>query len=94
MPKHINTPSPFRFDGHGINDAEGQRVAKVSSCNPYDYPEGQVVRNTEFDKLSKMFAAAPELLELAEFIADENNTLDMHTLIEKARRAIKGMEAK
>lgn len=56
------TPTPFRFDGHGINDAMGQRICKVSSCEPYIYPEGIPQRNAEFDTLSNMFAAAPEML--------------------------------
>jgi hypothetical protein len=58
----MKTPVPFRFDGHGINDAEGQRIAKVSSCEPYVYPAGQPQRNSEFDELSNLFASAPELL--------------------------------
>lgn len=57
----MKTPTPFRFDGHGINDAEGQRIAKVSSCEPYVYTTGQPMRNPEFDELSNLFAAAPDL---------------------------------
>jgi hypothetical protein len=57
----MTTPYPFRFDGHGINDANGQRVAKVSSCEPYVYPDGRPERNKEFDELSKLFAKAPEM---------------------------------
>jgi hypothetical protein len=56
------TPEPWKFDGHGINDAEGKRIAKVCSCEPYIYPEGRVERNKEFDRISNLFAGAPELL--------------------------------
>lgn len=62
------TPAPFRFDGHGINDAEGQRICKVTSCDPYIYPDGGPKRNEEFDRLSNLFAGAPELLRVLEAI--------------------------
>lgn len=62
--------TPFRFDGHGINDAEGQRIAKVSSCEPYTYDTGTPQRNAEFDNLSNMFAAAPEMLAALEKLVD------------------------
>lgn len=67
-PAPFKTPAPFSFDGHGINDAEGQRIAKVSSCDPYTYETGQPKRNAEFDQLSTLFAAAPELLAAAKGI--------------------------
>ena len=36
----MTTPTPSRFDGHGINDAEGQRgSAKETSTGPYVYPD-------------------------------------------------------
>ena len=53
---------PFRFDGHGVNDNDGQRITKVCNCEPYTYPQGKPVRNAEFDYLSELFAAAPQLL--------------------------------
>ena len=56
------TPEPFRFDGYGITDAEWQRICKVTSCEPYVYPEGTPVRNVEFDRLSNLFAASADLL--------------------------------
>lgn len=61
--EHIKTPMPFSFDGHGINDAEGQRICKVSSCDPYIHIGVGVKRNPEFDGLSNLFAAAPEMFE-------------------------------
>lgn len=54
--------APFHTDGHGINDANGQRICKVSSCEPYTYENDLPKRNPEFDELSSLFAAAPELL--------------------------------
>ena len=57
------TPSPWSFDGHGINSPEGQRICKVSHSDPYGYPEGKAIRNARFDADSKLIALAPELLE-------------------------------
>jgi hypothetical protein len=71
MPNQPKTPTPFGFDGHGINDAEGQRICKVVSCGPYLYSDGVAKRNEEFDRLSNLFAAAPEmqaaLMKVAQF---------------------------
>jgi hypothetical protein len=55
-------PGPFRFDGHGINDADGQRIAKVSvqSC-----AGGR--KNPEFERLSLLLAAAQDMFEALEF---------------------------
>jgi hypothetical protein len=83
-------PAPFGFDGHGINDANGQRIAKVSSCDPYIYPHGQPVRNAEFDRLSNLFAAAPELLagcKLALAAFEHNNAIDWNELEQAIRKA-------
>jgi hypothetical protein len=63
-------PYPFRFDGHGINDAEGQRIFKVQSIEPYDYESGRPVRNPEYDRLSNMLKAAPQLLEACKAIVE------------------------
>lgn len=56
------TPGPWRFDGHGINGADGTRIAKVSNTEPYTYPKGLPQRCAEFDATSNLIAAAPELL--------------------------------
>jgi hypothetical protein len=61
------SPAPFRFDGHGINDADGKRICKVISCEPY--LEGSK-RNPEFDRLSYLFASAPALVQGYEVILD------------------------
>jgi hypothetical protein len=103
----LKTPTPFRFDGHGINDAEGQRVCKVSSCEPYVYPDGRPNRNEEFDELSKMFALAPEyrtfinevaslFMEEVDYDRDINgaDAVDaLVPLIKKARRLVEKVYA-
>lgn len=61
------TPAPFRFDGHGINDADGRRICQVTSCEPY--LDGNR-RNPEFDRLSYLFAASPALVHGYEVILD------------------------
>jgi hypothetical protein len=82
--------TPFRFDGHGINDANGQRICKVSCCEPYIYPNGTPVRNPEFDALSNLFAAAPEMLEVLEAVAarwdkyDEQDAPELGATIQAA----------
>ena len=61
-----HTPTPYRFDGHGINDANGQRIAKMSECGTIpQYIQGvvRITRNPEFDRVGYLLAAAPELLE-------------------------------
>jgi hypothetical protein len=68
--EYIKTPAPFSFDGHGINDAEGQRICKVGSCDPYIYPDGIPKRNPEFDGLSNLFAVAPEMFDVLKRIAE------------------------
>ena len=57
---------PFRFDGHGINDAEGSRLAKLSEAGSISAYIGDgsgigVKRNPEFDKLGELLAKAPEM---------------------------------
>jgi len=97
----VKTPTPFRFDGHGINDADGQRICKVTSCDPYIYPDGQPIRNAEFDQLSNLFATAPELLnalkdllhvirmprENSDQLAGRLNSVVMDRAIEAIRKA-------
>jgi hypothetical protein len=51
------TPKPFKFDGDGINDADGNRIAMVTSCDPY-IEDG--IRNSEYDRVSYLFAGAPD----------------------------------
>lgn len=49
-----HTTAPFHSDGKGINDADGQRIAKVVDLVSY-------VDNKEFNQLTELFAAAPEM---------------------------------
>src|SRR5437660_1567011 len=67
--------TPLRYDGQGINDADGQRIAKVSIAayvdNP-DYKTGEsssVMRNPDFDYLNRLFQHSPEMLDLLEDIS-------------------------
>lgn len=50
-------PAPFRFDGFGVNDANGKRLVKV---RPERWTDRQEV-DAETKRLSLLFAAAPEL---------------------------------
>lgn len=56
------SPAPWSFDGHGINDTKGQRIAKVVHSDPYIYPRGHPIRNPHFDADSNLIAASPEML--------------------------------
>ena len=53
------TPGPWRFDGHGINGDSGRRLLKCSLARHDD--DGKI--NPEFDEVSRLAAAAPDLLE-------------------------------
>ncbi len=59
MIKIADIEGPFRFDGHGVNDANGRRICKVTCLEPYANNQ----RQEDFDKLSILLAAAPELAE-------------------------------
>jgi hypothetical protein len=63
MNKGKYTQGEWRFDGHGINAKDGERIAKVQHSGPYCYDTGLPVRNERFDADSRLIAAAPELLE-------------------------------
>ena len=56
--------SPWRFDGHGINNAKGERIAKVSFTR---YGDGNTI-NPLFDKYSILLKEAPTMLETLERI--------------------------
>ena len=58
MSKH--TPGPWRFDGHGVNAADGQRIATLRESLKHS-PEGEAT--------GAALAAAPELLEALRTIA-------------------------
>lgn len=59
-----HTPEPYRFDGHGVNDNEGQRIAKLSDCGTIPTlieRDGNMRRNPEFDRVGELLASAPTL---------------------------------
>ncbi len=58
-------PAPFHFDGHGINDADGNRIGKAN-INRYDRRS-----RIEYSEVSRLFAAAPELLAALKFLVRE-----------------------
>jgi hypothetical protein len=62
------TPWPWRFDGHGINSREGERICKVTNSercleNGRDY-------NQRFLDDSMLISRAPELLKMLKFALD------------------------
>lgn len=58
--EHLSTPLPLRFDGQGVNDANGQRIGKLSIPSYID-----TKRQPEYDRLSQLFMIAPELYDVA-----------------------------
>ena len=57
----------WTFDGHGINDENGTRICKVTSLEPYT--DGNK-RNAEFDRISNLIAAAPEMYTAVKNLAE------------------------
>lgn len=62
------TIGPWRFDGHGINSFEGERICKVTNSercleNGRDY-------NPRFLADSMLISRAPEMLKLLKFSLD------------------------
>lgn len=74
---------PFRFDGHGINDKHGVRVATFDS----------LAKDQARNGLGDQMAAAPELLEALEWaeihlhklLPGSNILADVRAAIAKAR---------
>jgi hypothetical protein len=46
-------PAPWTYDGHGVNDANGKRIAAVRKCLPVGHDA----------RVGTMLAAAPALAE-------------------------------
>lgn len=53
----------WHFDGHGVNDEHGRRIAKVSLLRETPNQHGL---EPEFEECSHLIAAAPDLLEALE----------------------------
>jgi hypothetical protein len=62
----MNSPKPWRFDGHGINDANGERICKVS--NSERCLENQRGFNPKFLADSLLIKEAPTMLDVLERI--------------------------
>ena len=78
----------WTFDGHGINDENGTRICKVTSLEPYT--DGNK-RNAEFDRISNLIAAAPEMLDemknLIELLGnDDDATASARALIARVEK--------
>ena len=68
------SPTPFTFDGHGINDANGERIIKVQFPR-YD----QNGENLEFVRLSTMIAAMPQMARAITIALVALNTINPET---------------
>ena len=78
----LHAPAPWHFDGHGINDAEGSRIATLTQSLKFQ---------PESDQLGNTLAAAPDLLAALEAIAPyipDPNTVHGRKLVCIARAAI------
>lgn len=59
--------TPLHFDGHGVNDANGERIFKLSTKQWREDGKGL---EPEFIQLSNLLASAPELLEILKTVTD------------------------
>lgn len=70
-----NTKGPWSFDGHGVNQVgTGLRIAKLSQP-AYDHSSGLPERIESFDADGHLLAAAPDLFEALETIANAEGKL-------------------
>jgi hypothetical protein len=56
----MDRTTPFRFDGKGVNDSAGARLATLAIAS-HDHASGLPVRIPEFDEIGNVLAAAPTL---------------------------------
>lgn len=76
----------LHFDGHGINDEEGRRIAKVSLKREDDTGRGV---NLEFIQFSLLLASSPELLDALKALVDYHESdYEVIPEVEQARNAI------
>lgn len=66
MNKH--SKGPWRYDGHGVNSVEGERICKPSYEGPYSGDNNRLER---YDADCNLIASAPELLEACKLALDE-----------------------
>lgn len=64
----IHSPSPWRFDGHGVNDANGQRICKVS--NSERCLDDQRTWNPIFLNDSHLVQMSPEMYKVLKYVKD------------------------
>ena len=91
MSKSKQAPGPYHWDGYGINDANGQRIAKMSDVGVIQAYADDGTKNPEFDRVGMLLAAAPDLLEACHAIAALSDGQGRRNMIEvagTARRAI------
>ena len=67
MSDFTNVKPPFHFDGFGINDANGERIAKVCLDGPYI---GGSQRDADYDALSNLMAASARMQEAISIMLD------------------------
>lgn len=63
----MNPEKEFHFDGFGINDQTGERIATMAGKKyVYDDKSNRLVDNVPFFQNANILAAAPEMLALLE----------------------------
>lgn len=75
---------PLRFDGHGINDHEGTRIAKLAT-EPYDYSGDHPKRNPIHDAYGYRLASVNDLHEALKDCVSLLQSPGMKEVIEKLR---------
>ncbi len=89
-----HTAEPYNFDGHGINDANGQRLAKMSECGTIPkYLEDSRTPNPEFERVGNMLAASPKLLTMLKLFK-KTDELDWYARVIKTYEAEKTLDVR
>lgn len=69
--------TPFSYDGHGINDARGERLFTCARLGERE-GSGYALLFNERAEIGELFAAAPDLLELAERLTATLDNVLLH----------------